>query len=172
MSNKQTIWVDLDGVLVAFYEFVELYLDLERDHHPNNGKLLYPFMEVATEEFRMFRILPRKKDFNMAIKFLGELRQIGHEVEILGSIGNSKNRFLMQEDKHLWLDKTLKGTQLEGIKRNFVEGSSQKSKFCNKGDILIDDYSKPGKMWQEAGGYWVHHINWNTSIPQIQAILK
>lgn len=167
------IMVDMDGVLVAFFELVSLYIpELTTDHAPENKAILYKFMDAAEEEFGLFANLPPKRDLAVAIAFLEQLQDKGYEIEILSSIGTTRTSKSIEANKNKWLDKYLKGTRLESIKRNFVEGSKQKGNYARPGFILIDDYKKPGIAFTEAGGIWIHHRNWNDTVEQLLQVLN
>ena len=129
-------------------------------------------MDEAELEFRMFKLLPPKADFQQAIKFLEFLQEQGHKVEILSSVGTSKTKHMIQEDKLLWLEKYLKNTKLSKIAINLVEGSKYKAAFATGLDtILIDDYTKPGNLFTRAGGHWINHKTWADTIPQVLELI-
>jgi 5'(3')-deoxyribonucleotidase len=46
--------------------------------------------------------------------------------------------------------------------------SKDKSKYCNPGDILVDDWEKYKHLWERAGGTWITHVDANTTIEQLK----
>lgn len=44
---------------------------------------------------------------------------------------------------------------------------SEKAKYCQPGDVLIDDWEKHKKLWLKAGGKWITHTSAESSIAQL-----
>ncbi len=162
----KTIYVDMDGVLVAFYEFCSLYINMYEDHDPRNKGQLYKFMDWAESEFRMFSMMPPKKDLDLAMQFLIDKQTKGWNIEILSSSGTSKMAPSISRSKNIWIDTYIRAKypEFQDMQANFVEGSAKKVEFYKEGDVLIDDYFKPGQMWEKAGGLWIHHTSWVDTI--------
>jgi hypothetical protein len=47
--------------------------------------------------------------------------------------------------------------------------SRDKAKYCNLGDLLIDDREEAGVPWREAGGIFIHHTDPAASLAQVVA---
>ena len=48
--------------------------------------------------------------------------------------------------------------------------SSEKSKHCKPGDVLIDDWEKYRDRWVKAGGLWVTHVDASKTIFVLRAM--
>lgn len=53
-----------------------------------------------------------------------------------------------------------------------TDGGENKYRYCNPGDILIDDYLKYKELWEEAGGIFIYHTSAKSSLQQLEEIIK
>lgn len=49
--------------------------------------------------------------------------------------------------------------------------SKDKYRYCQPGDILIDDWEKYRHLWESAGGVWITHTDTPTTIASLSKIL-
>lgn len=168
-KKPDIVYFDMDGVICALFEFVQLYLpELIEDHRPENGFKLYKFIDDHTKSMNLFEILPKKKDFSLALGLISDLQKQDIKVEILSSVGTSRTKELIAQQKRYWLG--LHG--LGHLEQNFVEGSKLKGNFAGPGKILIDDYDKAGKAFTEKGGTWIKHTDFHSTILRLNWILE
>jgi hypothetical protein len=50
--------------------------------------------------------------------------------------------------------------------------SKHKRTFCRPGDIIIDDWPKHRKLWEEVGGIWIHHDDTKSTIEKLKEHLN
>lgn len=48
--------------------------------------------------------------------------------------------------------------------------SKDKSLYCSRGDIIVDDRTEYRHLWEAKGGIWVHHTSAYESIRQLKAL--
>lgn len=89
-------------------------------------------------------------------------------IEILtaGSHGNAKI------GKIEWLKNQGLGKYAVDGKFNLVLHGIEKGKLAKPGDILIDDMAKNIKIFRDAGGMAIHHINTPKSIAELKKYLR
>jgi 5'(3')-deoxyribonucleotidase len=46
--------------------------------------------------------------------------------------------------------------------------SKNKYLWCKPGDVIVDDWPKHQKKWEDAGGHWVHHTSAKDSIAELK----
>ncbi len=48
--------------------------------------------------------------------------------------------------------------------------SSEKSNYCQPGDILVDDWDKYKQLWLDKSGFWVTHVSAKNSIEELKKL--
>ena len=61
------------------------------------------------------------------------------------------------------------------IRKHFGDGvevicclTKDKSSYCQKGDVLIDDREQTIKEWRAAGGIGIYHTSWENTLVELQ----
>jgi|14BtaG_2_1085337.scaffolds.fasta_scaffold29387_2 hypothetical protein len=163
------VYFDMDGVLTLLDNLLEENrkqdetrqdvidrLSQERGHH-------WIFENAPTS--------PRLPEFR---EFMRKLKQKGHEVEILTSLGleNPDHEGIPGriEGKKLWLGKNLGSELLDGVitKLNMVHSCEIKGSFGSPNAVLIDDQLHPNiSLFDKNGGKGVHY-----KIEKHQSVLR
>lgn len=135
MSEKRTIYFDMDGTIADLYG-VEGWLD-----YLISGKT-YPYKKAAP-----------LVNMQVLARYLNKLQKKGYRIGII-SWGSKKAtpQYLMEiEDAKLkWLRKRLKSVKFDFI--YIVPYGLDKEVFCGSPlDILFDDEEKNRKKWQTRG---------------------
>jgi len=130
--NDQTIWIDLDGVIVDFNSFIGYKLDLYADRNASNLtkddwktiQIVYPnlYAELSKTEYADSLISYIKKNFK------------DYKISFLTALPSKINFVNARVDKKYW------------VKQNFpdipcviVDNSLEKKNYISNKDIFIDD---------------------------------
>lgn len=144
------IYLDMDGVFVDF----DTHFEALHGRHPK---------EVGEENF--WKVFDTKRDgffrdclpFEGHLQFLHEVLDVadhfGYEVEMLTALPRRSTHPTALQEKQDWL--YLHG--MSDIKMNVGPYAIDKQKWCNPGDILIDDKDLNIIQWRNKGGHGVHH---------------
>lgn len=148
--TQRTIYLDMDGVLVDFdTHFFKLH-----------GR--WP-KEVGEEGF--WKVFDTKRDgffrdclpFDGHLGFLDSVLEVAdikhYKVEILTALPRRSTHPHAAQEKQDWLN--LHG--MGHIKMNVGPYAIDKQKWCNPGDILIDDKDLNIEQWSNKGGIAIHH---------------
>lgn len=161
-NNKTfTIYCDLDGVLV----------DLERGVREKLG------INKPMSRLEMMRSLARmrRNSETELVEFFQNLpwTEGGHELwsfitphNPIILTGGAEEANAIGQGKNAWVQKNL------NIPITKVIHESNKSKYAGSDKILIDDYDKNIREFQNAGGIGILHTNTNNTISQLQSILS
>ena len=49
--------------------------------------------------------------------------------------------------------------------------AAQKRRYCEPGDVLVDDSLKYRHLWEEAGGLFIHHRNAQQTLKELERLL-
>ena len=67
--------------------------------------------------------------------------------------------------KRAWVDKYL-GSEVPLI----TCWAKDKWRYCNPGDVIVDDYERYKASWELAGGIWVTHVSAESSLEQLRIL--
>lgn len=154
---KQTIYLDMDGVLVDFELGVIQLL----------GRPFDDDWETLPENF--FKNLPKQPDANLLIEKVMALSQkFNYEVSILTAIPRRRYFIHAEQHKKEWIE-----TNYPFIK-TFKIGpyAIDKQAHCKPGDILIDDSHLNIPQWGFSGGYGILHKSAASSISLLTLLLE
>jgi hypothetical protein len=73
-----------------------------------------------------------------------------------------------EKQKEQWAYENLPGLQ----KIILVVGGENKAKYCNPGDVLIDDRPKHKHLWEAKGGIFIVHKDADSSLQQLKPYRK
>lgn len=149
--NAEMIYFDMDGVLADFNNGVREICGME----PLNQNTMTP--ELKPREDEMFSAMREAGDFYYRLKPIpGSLElfrelydKYGDRCQILTGIPKPHRGLVTAgDDKRRWVGRLIS----DKVVTNIVF-SEQKKDFCRgKGSILIDDYTKNIRAWEEMGG--------------------
>jgi 5'(3')-deoxyribonucleotidase len=142
------IFVDSDGVVADFEAHYFEYFG--HKHNSVSDEDMWKSINSYPEFFRNLPLLPG------AVENITNLIKCGWHVEILTACPKSNYAHSALMKKLFFREKF--GPDLRVLP---VLGGKNKVLFMHKpGDILIDDFAKNIKPWQEAGGIGIVHKNW------------
>lgn len=154
------IFLDLDGVFADFDKRVSEIIGHGWDRKSNE------IWGPLSKQYRLFWHLDLIPDALRIITFLKD-----HDLEFLTALPEPTGGFVAsREDKIAWVRHHISRT----IKVNTVVGGKNKPQFLAQfpGAVLIDDYDRNIKLWNEAGGVGVLHETYNTdgTIGKLEAL--
>ena len=159
------IFIDMDGVLADFDGGVELHCGItpiaqDAKRPEDYDDKLWEAVRKVPHFYDILKPMPGATEMFHLI-----YSQYGADCEILTGIPKEKRGIVTAaEDKVAWMKRFLS----EDVKVNTVL-AKEKQLFCrSREDILIDDYSKNIRRWEEAGGTGIYH----KSAEETVAVLK
>jgi hypothetical protein len=166
-KRQYTIWLDIDGVLAdfnsSFKELAKMAVGREMTFE-EFGKT-YGFSEcdklMKHTTITYWSNLKPLPDYKVLTDYLSENFM---DVKILSSTGKSGT--VAEMGKKIWLKKH--NIPVRTLDVTIVNHSSQKKKYADVNQILIDDFDRNIAEWQAAGGIPIHHKNAADTIKQLQ----
>ncbi len=156
------LFVDLDGVLADFDAGAMAALGMScRDFEQLHGVPL------------MWRWLEQTPDFYARLSWTGDGRDLwwGIKLEWRGPrpiiLSGLPLGDWAQPQKRAWCAEHL-GRGVPVI----LCMSADKARYCEPGDILIDDREHAGIAWHEAGGKFIHHRSAVESVAALRALFS
>lgn len=150
------IWLDLDGC------FANMAQKLIEVFGPNYKELsANALWRRLQEEDHLFLHLNEIEDAQSLLSSIIKIAdEYNCELEFLTALPYSTgNLSTSRDDKILWVKRHLSTT----IPVSTIVGGTNKYKFANAEDILIDDYQKNLGPWETAGGIGILHESNNTA---------
>jgi hypothetical protein len=145
------IFCDMDGVLADFERGYKEAFGIECSKLLDNVD-----WDLVRSKPDFYETLPPMPDCHVLwnyIKHTGASLLTGVPQRLLGDANTQKHR---------WAYRVL-GPSTHVI----CELSKDKSKHCQPGDILIDDWTKYQHLWEATGGVFVHHTSAMSTIAQL-----
>lgn len=149
------IYLDCDGVLANFNKGAEKALGM-------NPKI---FQELYGENAFWARLC-NTPDFYKNLELMPDALDLYNSLAHLNPMiltGCPRNGWA-QKQKQAWRSFWFPKVKMITCK------SENKSDYCKKGDVLIDDWSKYRKKWEKKGGVFIKHLNANYSLLQLTSI--
>lgn len=150
-----TIWCDLDGVLVDFDRLVLEGLGRTFSHQagPKGDSEMWDFLMKQDRLYYNLHPTPYAK------RLWDEIVAVGCDRRILTAIPRRTRIANATEDKMDWVQKKHKEDVFSGDDPLFIIGpfSGDKHRHCRHGDILIDDRMDNIDAWLKAGGIGILH---------------
>lgn len=152
MKRKQ-LFLDMDGVFADFDKGFELSYGMS----PSDAR-----EKLSNEDFwghilgidNFFRALPVMEGSKQAMKYF---QARGYRPVFLTGVPHSDPTVAWQ--KLRWANSHFKGVPVHCC------FSREKSRFCQEGDVLLDDRTEYAGRWIDAGGTFVHFEgNWLRSM--------
>jgi len=161
---SNTIYVDMDDVLVAFNAFVFAnlgrYFDNQVTNLEENDNEMWLFLKNVPHLYLNIDPTP------YALELWEHVNSFGCNVEILTAIPRRHFIAEAEQDKKDWCEKHLG----PGVKFNIGPYSKDKWKFAKPADILIDDRIDNIQAWINNGfGIGIQH-DVNDHLPTIERV--
>ena len=147
----KTIFVDMDGVVADFDTFASDLLGRKIGWHQSKFDLTSEEWEKLTTVDRLYYQLPLMPDATKLIAYVKSLSTRFH-VQFLTAVPRRRTMPEAKADKQAWVDK-----YFPGMRMDIGPFSHDKQKWCNPGDILIDDRPSNIEEWKMAGGIAIYH---------------
>ena len=149
-KEKNTIFVDMDGVIADFDKFLFDKMGRTFPHNigPAEDVLMWDFLQNVD---RLYWHLPPTE---YAFELMDMVLSTGANVEILTAIPRRTAILGAEKDKRDWMIKYFGNA----IKVNIGPFSKDKWKHAKAGDILIDDRPDNIDEWNAAGGIGILHL--------------
>jgi len=145
-----TIFIDMDGVVADFDTFVEGVLGREIGWGTSQDLTDEEWVKLASVD-RLYYQLPLMPDATKLVAYAKSLSSRFY-IEFLTAIPRRTTIPSAWADKQAWITK-----YFPGMKMNIGPYSRDKQKWCEPGDILIDDRPSNIAEWTAAGGIAVYH---------------
>lgn len=150
------IYFDMDGVLADFERGVAELAKMkpidQKDKTPSQDDEMWEAIKKVDHFYDKLKPMPG------AIKVFNQIyAQYGNKCEILTGIPKPKRGITSSgEDKTSWVRRVLS----DDIRMNIVY-RAEKKEFClGKEYVLIDDFEKNIKEWEECGGTGILFYDW------------
>lgn len=152
--NIANLYLDLDGVMADFdAQFPKLF---GIDHNELDDDVMWKYINSHESFFLDMSICEGAMDFFESIKHLNPT--------ILTACPKS-NYELAARQKRMWVRKNL-STEIKVIP---MLGGKNKCLFMHDvGDVLIDDFEKNCKGWEEMGGIPIVHKNFDDTMQKLK----
>ena len=152
-----TLFLDMDGVLADYDKHFPLMFGVSHVGMPK--KEMWSYVKSEPEFFLTIPPFPGMWEFYFSIEHLSPV--------ILTACPASQYAEVARQ-KRQWIREAL-GEHVPVLP---VCGSDSKPLFMHKpGDILIDDWGKNCRQWEEAGGIAIKHENFDQTIAELFEVL-
>lgn len=167
--NKLDIYIDMDGVLADFYEYVLNKYGKDFNHIINREEFW------NNEHDGIFASLNPLPDANKLIKELVKLQErFPIRLHILTALPKHGEHDVFEQDKKDWIKEHF--SYVPELLENFNIGphAIDKQNHCKKHDILIDDNPRNIVQWIHRGGIGILHAagNYRISINAVKEHLR
>lgn len=150
------LYIDMDGVVADFdKKGFEILGMPPRVYEKKYGTIQYwAELQAVPDFYNSFDPMPDAFELWAAVKHLDPIFLTGVPRGLWG-----------EAQKRVWIHRHF------GKDRPFIAcKAKQKSRFCNPGDVIVDDKNERyyHKLWSNKGGIWVIHTSAKESIDQLK----
>jgi FMN phosphatase YigB (HAD superfamily) len=152
---RRRIYLDCDGVLADFDRGAQAVLGMS----PRAFEQRYGIKEF-------WRRLARAPDFFGTLEPLPDAMRLYEAVrhkEPVILTGLPLGRWA-EPQKRAWAERHFPGVPV------ITTQAALKREHCHPGDVLVDDRDKYRRLWEEAGGVFLHHKDARSSIAGLRAL--
>ncbi len=150
-NTTNTIYLDMDGVLVDFHRAVINLLGMpsntaERTHRWDSEQ-----WTRLRDVPNLYRNMPKMAQADLLFAQAQQFKDyLGWDLKLLTAIPSNNGVPSAFHDKIDWANEFY-----PGVRVHFGPYSNDKASHCKPGDILVDDRDVNCNAWREAGGYAV-----------------
>ena len=159
------LWLDLDGVLYDFRGRILQLFGHSFEEFPSSQAA----WDAIANHPHLYRNLNKLPDADLLVSEVERLSKIyGYEVGVLTAVPRLTTMPSAEQDKRECIRE-----DYPELLKNFKIGpySVNKQKYCQPGDILIDDNDKNILQWRARGGIGILHTSTDSSLRQLKAYL-
>lgn len=156
VPHKNMVALDCDGVFADFDgKFVELFGMIPAQFEDKYG----------TREF--WKKINSEKTFFADLEMMDGAHEIYDAVKHLNPIflTGAPSNIRSYDQKRNWVERFFGKEQ-----KVIICKSSEKSLYCNPGDLIIDDMDKHMQKWLDKGGLWILHKSVNDTLEKLEAL--
>ena len=151
---RKQIYLDCDGVLADFDRGAEAVLGMHpRAFEKRFGlKAFWKQLARAPGFFANLELLPGAETLYEAVRDRNPIILTGLPL----------GRWA-EPQKRAWAERHFPGVPV------ITTSAALKREHCHPGDVLVDDRDKHRKLWEDAGGVFIHHKDARSSIAALRA---
>jgi 5'(3')-deoxyribonucleotidase len=163
----RTIFLDMDGVVADFDSFASSLLGRKIGWHESKFDLTKEEWAKLSSVDRLYYNLPLMPDATKLVAYVKSL-STRFNVQFLTAVPRRTTMPEARADKQAWVDK-----YFPGMRMDIGPFSHDKQKWCNPGDILVDDRPSNIEEWKAAGGVAIYHTGEvNATIKAINKVIS
>jgi len=148
------LYLDCDGVLADFdAHFEACFGTPPRDYEDKNGGEIF-WRDIKTEQPNFYRDLPLMPDAGELFEAVAWLRPI--------ILTGCPRGGWAEPQKLAWAKEHFPGVPM------VVCMSKEKSEYCRRGDVSIDDRPHYQSLWEGKGGIWITHTSAKDSVEKLK----
>jgi hypothetical protein len=151
---RRQIYLDCDGVLADFDKSAEAVLGLpsEAFEKRHGAAQFWKRLAKADSFFGNLEPLPDAFELYEAVKAKGPI--------ILTGLPRGD---WAEPQKRRWAHRHFPGVPV------ITTSAALKREHCHPGDVLVDDRDQHRRLWEQAGGLFIHHKSAKASIEALRA---
>jgi hypothetical protein len=151
---RRQIYLDCDGVLADFESAAQAILGAPSDvfEARHGAGQFWSRLARADGFFERLDPLPDAFELYEAVKAKGPI--------ILTGLPHGK---WAEPQKRRWAERHFPGVPM------ITTTAALKREHCHPGDVLVDDRDQHRRLWEQAGGLFIHHTSATASIAALQA---
>lgn len=152
---RRQIYLDCDGVLADFdRKATEIFgMSPERFEKRHGLGAFWKRLATSPDFFADLPLMPDAMELYDAVK----------DLEPIILTGLPRGAWA-EPQKRRWAEKHFPGVPV------ITTSAALKREHCHPGDILVDDKDKYRRLWEEAGGVFVHHSSARQSVDALKAL--
>lgn len=152
---RRQLYLDCDGVLADFDRRATEILGMSPERFEKRHGLGAFWKRLATtpDYFAELPLMPDAMELYDAVKHLNPI--------ILTGLPRGA---WAEPQKRRWAEQHFPGVPV------ITTSAALKREHCHPGDVLVDDKDKYRRLWEEAGGVFVHHSSAEQSLKALKAL--
>lgn len=162
--ERNTIFIDMDGVLADFYGYVDEITGINSRKPSKNEKELIWCLLESSHFFLKLKPLPNSDTI------LATAINTGADVQLLSAKPYRAKCPTASSDKKKWFKRFF--PRYNSININISPTSWDKIVWCRPGDILIDDLEENIKRWRNTGGIGILHTSVEETNAELLSLIK
>jgi len=154
-NRERRVYLDMDGVLVDFVAGIRKLTGTKLDSNSKEFSEIVGEVLQKTESGELPGFWEELPLLNDGLKLAKYISKKGHDIHILSSC--SGDLIYCKKEKYKWVRKNV-GKYILSSNVIVTKTATEKLKYLEDGDILIDDFKKNVERWNSSGGIGIWHI--------------